>query len=922
MRYARFLPGLIFLSVLFMGCDLLKQPQTSVAELRCEYAIDPHNIDNPAPRFSWIIESEIRGQRQTAYQIHVSKNKTELGKKLKLLWDSGRVESAGATHIEYRGAPLASNSHYFWHVIIWDKDGLPHESRIAEFETAQFSPDDWSAKWIGSGPQKEPRSDHGFFKNPKEQYACEDTVVHDGRSVLLRREISCKESIKRARVFVTGLGFYEFYLNGAKVGDHVQAPAKTNYRKQVLYDTYDVTAQLKKGVNALGIHLGNGWFNPYKKWWRPYRMQWFGAKRAFMQLHVEYQNGATEIFTTDEHWKFAPGPILFNCIYDGEIYDANEEHYGWNAPGFDDSHWKKVNIVEPPGGKLISHVMPAIKVTQEIEPVKMHNPAPGVQVFDLGQNFAGWVRLRMKGEKGTKVQLRFAEDIFADGNIDVTSNEHAKATATYILKGGTSETYEPRFTYFGFKYVEITAEPKLPEIEKVTGCVVHSACEQTGIFECGNDVINKIHRATVWSQRSNMLGFPMDCPQRDERLGWFGDAQVTAEEAIFNFDMPLFYKNWLSGIQSNQDDKTGDIPIISPRPYIWDEGVEWSSTYIVMNWLYYLHYGDTRILEEHFESMERYVQFLDSISSEYILKPGWIGDWGSLVKGWKEGEPVSVPTAFYYWNSTILSKVADVLGKTSEAVAYKALASNIRDAYNRKFFNASTKQYNDGSQMANAFPLFLGIVPEKYRQEVLDNLVADIVEKNDGHLTTGVLGSKYMIEALSLFDRADIGWLLATQTGYPSWSDMVQKYTTMSEFWTLKQSHNHVMTGSIDAFFFKTLAGIHVDEANPGFKKIIIKPFIPDSLDYVKASIKTIRGTIASEWQQTDTELRFNLTIPANSSADVFFPVSGVEKIYENGVKASESEGITHLRSQANFEVFSLASGNYNFTVMKEPNIF
>lgn len=911
MHFLKKILSIILIASAFVACN----SRTTLTQLRCEYAIAPDNLDTPAPRFSWEINATQRGQRQTAYQIRVSDNKSDLQNPSRRRWDSGKIASAASTLIPYQGPPLIRNTHYFWQVTIWDANDQPVESPVAEFQTALLAPADWSAQWIGSGPAIEPRHAQGFFMDRKEELP--DTVIHDGCSLLLRREISCPDDIKRARVFVTGLGFYEFYLNGAKIGDHVLAPAKTNYREQVLYDTYDVTQQLHKGENALGIHLGNGWFNPYKKWWQPYRMQWFGAKRALLQLHVEYENGTDAIFISDQNWKHAPGPVLFNCIYDGEIYDANAEPTGWNAPGFDDRNWLPVNLVEAPGGALVSHVMPPIKITQEMPPVKIYDPAPGVRVYDLGQNFTGWVRLTVKGTQGTQIRLRFAEDIFPDGRIDVTSNEHARATATYILKGDAPETYEPRFTYFGFKYVEITGEPDLPEIENVTGCVVHSACAQTGEFECGNALVNKIHRATTWSQRSNMLGYPMDCPQRDERLGWFGDAQVTAEEALFNFDLPLFYQNWLSGIRLNQHPQTGDIPIISPRPYIWDEGVEWSSTYLVLTWLYYLHFGDTRILAEHYDPMKRYLHFLDSLATGYILKPGWIGDWGSLVPGWQEGEPVSVPTAFYFWNATILAKIATLLDLQADAAHFTGLAENIRQAYHREFFNPETRQYNDGSQMANAFPLFLGIVPVNLQAEVLNNLITDIVVKNNGHLTTGVLGSKYMIEALSQLQRQDIAWRLVTQTGYPSWSDMVEKYTTMCEFWTLKQSHNHVMTGSIDAFFFKYLAGIQVDERYPGFQRVIIRPFVPDSLAFARATIQTVRGKITSGWEQTATEWRLTVKIPANVSAEVSVPAADPAQVFENGVLADKSQGVRFLRAVAGRAVYLVDSGEYVFEVRR-----
>ncbi len=555
----------------------------AITNLKCEYLTSPINIDTHNPHFSWILESNERGQYQKSYQITVSKNKSNQI----LIWDSGKNYSSETSQIEYMGERLESNSQYFWKVKIWDKDDLIYESSVEEFWTAILDSNLWIADWIGADSKTEYFPKQGFFQSVKEQYELPDTVIHNGRSLLLRNEFKCSNNIKNARVFVTGLGFYELYINGERIGDHVLAPAKTNYRKEILYDTYDVTHNLKSEYNAIGIHLGNGWFNPYKKWWQPYRMQWFGAKRLYMQLHIKYENGEEVIITSNDDWKTTEGPVLFNCIYDGEIYDANAELKNWNKFGFDDSNWKKAQKVNSPGGELISHTMPPIRVTQKFEPTKKYYPSPNVTVYDMGQNFTGWVKVTLKGKKGTKLYFQFAEDINDDGSINTTSNEHARAEATYVLKGGNTETYEPKFSYFGFKYVEVTSDGEMPIIEELIGLVTHTDIKNTGVFNCGNETINKIHKATLWSQRSNIIGYPMDCPQRDERLGWFGDVQVTIEEALFNFDTPEFYKNWLSGIKSNQNLETGDIPIISPRPYIWDEGVEWSSTYIILVWKLY-----------------------------------------------------------------------------------------------------------------------------------------------------------------------------------------------------------------------------------------------------------------------------------------------------------------------------------------------
>jgi len=892
----------------------INSKNSRIENLKCEYASSPINIETSKPRFSWIISSKINGQKQTAYQILVSKREDMSNP----IWNSKKVKSSLANQIIYNGEKLESNSKYFWKATIWDKDGTRSESATTNFGTALLDQKDWDAKWIGAGPDKEPNLDRGFLKNIEEQASLIDTIRHDGRSLLLRSEFETKKKIKSANVYVTGLGYYELFLNGNRVGDHVLSPAKTNYSKEVLYDTYDVTTQLKEGKNVFGIHLGNGWFNPYKRWWNEYRMQWFGAKRAILQLHIEYENGQKVKITTDENWKYHRGPVLYNCIYDGEYYDANLESINWSNLNFDDSNWKDIVIMESPKGLLRSQTMQAVKVVQVIDPIKIYKPKPDVHVYDMGQNFAGWAKITIRGEKGTKLHLQFAEEIHEDGSINTTSNEHAKAEATYILKGGGTETYEPKFTFYGFRYVELRSDSELPQIENIQGCVVHSDNERSGQFECGNETINKIHRATVWSQKSNMIGFPLDCPQRDERLGWFGDAQVTAEEAMFNFDMPRFYHNWITGIRKNQNDLTGDIPIISPRPYIIDEGVEWSSTYLIMIWQYYVYYGDKNILHENYDAMKKYLKFLDSEADNHILKQGWIGDWGSLVKDWEEGEPESVPTAFYYWNSKILAKIAEVLEIKEDLDYFSLKAETIKKAYNNRFFNPSKNEYHKGSQMANAFPLYLGLVPEENKGAVLNNLVNDIINKNNGHLTTGVLGSKYMIDALTQEGRADVAYLLATQTGYPSWSDMVEKYTTMSEFWTLNQSHNHVMTGSIDAFFYKTLAGFNLDENYPGCKRIIIKPFIPESLPYVKASIETIQGKVRVQWENSNSKLSLNVELPPNMTGDIYIPVNK-----ETGDSISkelilEDENIRYIDETDKYTHYLVESGVYEFVVKHE----
>jgi alpha-L-rhamnosidase len=901
------------------GCVLLsgyvqgKSPALKFEKMLVEYAEAPINIDATHPRFSWVIASGERNQVQTAYQLLVATSIALLKRNQPDVWNSGRVMSAETIQHELGNNKLKSNSIYYWKVIAWNGMGQRVESPVKKFETAFLNNDEWIGNWIGKGTSLEPLPPQGFYKDIKEQLPGKDSIVQDGRSLLLRREIRLPKTIQSARAYVTGLGLYEFFINGQRVGDHVLSPAKTPYQKYVLYDTYDVTTLLKQGNNALGIHLGNGWYNPYKKWWDTYRMQWFGSKKTIAQILVRFIDGSSTWIKTDNNWRCTPGPILYNCIYDGEVYDANQDHEGWTGGGYNDDDWKQVSVFAKPAAKLVSHTMPAIKVQEIFKPQEINSSKANSRVFDMGQNFAGWARITTKGIKNTLLKLRFAEDIYPNGTLDTTSNEHADATAEYILKGDSIETYETHFSFFGFKYVEISAQNGPLNLLTIEGRAIYSDNQPTGNFECDNLLVNKIHRATVWSQKSNMLGYPMDCPQRDERLGWLGDAQVTADEAMYNFNMALFYQNWLAGIRENQDAATGDIPIISPRPYIRDTGIEWSSTYPVLLWKYYTHYGDKRILAEHYPAMKRFMHFLESQATDFILPSGWIGDWGSMVKGWKEGDPKSIPTAYYYWNATIMAKAAAILRNKTDQAYFKKLTEAIAGKYNAKFLDSNTTSYEDGSQMANAFPLYLGLVPEKMRPRVLDNLVKDVVEKNNTHLTTGVLGTKYMPEALAQLDRADVAWGIINQKTAPSWNDMMRLYTTVCEFWTLKQSKNHVMMGSIDAWFYKYIGGIQPDENYPAFASFIVKPPMLDSLNTVRSRIETISGMIISEWKKERGQFTMKVQVPFNTSATIYIPGKEGGTLTENGWPVNRLKGTAYQGFHGGYHVVHVPSGNYAF---------
>ena len=905
---------LLILSFLLLNCE--NRTVIEFSKLQCEYRENPINLDMAQPRFSWILESEQRGQKQIAYQLIVASSEEKLRQGNGDLWNSGKVESSQSIHISYKGTSLTSNQTAYWKVRVWDKDSTSSEySEPATFSTAILKYTDWQAKWIGKLYHSDPMTESGYYNNQIKLNARGDSTNANPRSLLLRKELDVTKKIIKATAHVTGLGYYEFFINGQIIGDYLLSPAKTLYIKSILYDTFDVTQLLQKDKNTLGIMLGNGWFNPLKKWWS-WHMQWYGDKRAYLQMHIEYADGTSEVVVSDESWKSAPGPVISSCIYDGEIYDATKEIPNWKKPNFNDTSWESADVMESPRGKLMPQAMQAIKRTQILKPKTITNPKPGIYVYDLGQNFSGWVKLSVDGSRGDSVTIEYAENLRRDGLIDKTTNEGAISTDLYILSGNGLEIYEPHFTYHGFRYVQLTGFPGEPTLKNIEGVVVHSAVEQTGVFETSDENLNNIHKATLWSQRSNLMGFPTDCPQRDERLGWMGDAHVTAEEAIDNFNMPLFYQKWLNDVKEGQDIKTGDLPYIAPRPFYENQSdVAWSSGYHLMVWYYYREYGDEQFLEKHYDAMKRYIDFLGSIAKNHILPKDRYGDWLSPNRTgwWKAGIHLSVTTGYYYYVTSIVSKAAKILGNKVDEQFYSNLSSEIKDAYNKKFLDPISKQYEIGSQFANSFPLFLDIVPENDKEAVLNNLVDNIFE-HKGHLSTGILGTKYLMEALWQQNKTDIAYLIASRKDYPGWINMIKDRTTLSENWDPNaRSNNHVMIGSIDSWFYKALAGIDVDDSGPGFEKFNIKPFVPPGITFVKASRETVRGLVSSSWKMDENNFELAIKVPVNSTATVYIPTNSVENVTENGISAKDAEGVSFLHQENEYAVYSVLSGQYNF---------
>jgi len=883
-------------------------PQT----LYCEYSTNPLGIDTTNPRFTWVLESSSRGEIQTAYQVLVSDSIISLYKDVGNIWDSGKVISNESVDIVYNGKKLESDKTYYWKVRVWDREGrVSNWSKIAIFHTGLLNPEDWKAKWIQS-----PNSNNDI-------------------APLFRKEFTLNGSIKEAYLYISGLGYYECYINGVKVGDHVLDPGTTEYNKISLYVTYNVTNLLKVGTNAIGVILGNGWFSPPSDMKGTYKYS--DRPKLIAQLNVKFIDGSALTIITDNSWKTTDSPITYNSIWNGETYDARLEKEGWNMPNYDDSNWSSVEVVSSPTQKLVSQISPPVRIVKTIKPIRITNPIPGVYVFDFGQNFAGWAKLIVRGLRGTRVTLRYAEMLRDDGTIYTDNLRSARATDTYILKGNGTETYEPRFTYHGFRYVEVIGFPGTPTLENLEGKVVHSDVEKIGSFISSDSLINKIQENILWTQLSNLMSIPTDCPQRDERMGWMGDAQLSAEEAIYNFWMPTFYENWVREINVAQREDGAVPDVVPPHWKIYPADPAWGTACVLIPWYLYLYYGDKRVLEESYSCMKNWVDFLTKNSDNYVVeKLGKYGDW---CEPGSTGPPKNTPvdltsTSYYYYDVLILSKVASILGKYDDAIQYFTLAEKIKKAFNDKFFDQDKNQYATGSQTSNLFPLFLNIVPEDKKNAVIENLVNNIMVTHKGHLDTGIIGTKLLADTLTDLGLGNVMYTIATQATYPSWGYWIKLgATTLWERWELinvtgpgMASYNHIMFGSIGKWFYANLAGIQ--PISPSYSKILVKPYPVGNLTWVRASVKTIRGTVSSSWVRNQNVFHLNVTIPCNTLAIVSIPKMQLKNViikensnvvWSNGQFLGNDSGIYRGYEDGDYVSFEVGSGIYSFELTGSP---
>jgi alpha-L-rhamnosidase len=911
--------------------------EVKLTDTKCEYRSNPLGIETARPRLSWVIDSSRRGEAQTAYEILAASSESNLAGGKPDLWDSGKIISTETLGITYAGKPLRSQEKVFWKVRVWDLDGKPSAfSHTATFETALLAPTDWQANWIQS-------PHHSRFK--------EAEAYDDHPAPLLRRQFQLDKKIKSARAYVSGLGYFELRLNGERVGKDVLNPGWTSYAKRVLYSTYDVTAQLKRGENAVGIMLGNGWFNPLPlALWgriRPDNALVTGEPRAMLQLVVEFTDGTTQMICTDENWRTADGPILRNNVYLGEFFDARRELPGWDRAGFDDSQWKKVELArEPSLGPFHAQDAPPIRVTRILKAVKLTEPKPGVFIFDFGQNFAGWSRLHVKGERGTCVRLRSGELLYPDGTLngmtavvgqikdggkDYVYDGHGRPKTAfqldeYILKGKGEEIYTPRFTFHGFRYVEVTGLPGRPTLDSLEGLALNADVQPAGNFECSNDLFNRIQKMVTWTELANLFSVQSDCPAR-EKFGYGGDLAVTSEMGMLNFDMARFYAKAAQDFADAQR-TNGGFTETAPFVGISDQNladdsrvanlgegsgpVDWGVAEPLLAWQLFQYYGDRQVMSENYDAIKRWINLLRSKATDDLLDNG-ISDHESLAP-----KPRYLSgSAAYLQNVKVFAQIAKTLGHADDVAAAESLAKKIKAAFNRQFLHADTGVYDSGSQACQAFALYFGLVPPDELSNALNALVHEITDSHQGHLTTGIFGTKYMLNALTELGRADIAYKIVNQRTFPGWGFMLENgATTLWEHWEFSDniySHDHPMFGSVSEWFYKALAGIKPAPDAVGFDKIIIAPQPVGDLKWTKASYDSVRGKIISDWRRSEGKFYLHAKIPVGATATVVLPSKINSLIIEGGRDLAHVPEIKIQHSAPDKVFLAVPSGEYHF---------
>lgn len=912
-----------------LTATLQAQVDFSVSHLTCEQEENPLGIENLHPRFSWQAHAISRNFVQTAYQVVVADTPEALlpEDEKKKLWDSGKVNSSESVLVPYRGKPLKSNTTYYWQVRIWNKSGqVSSWSTIQQFRMGLLTVSDWkNADWIALEPDKTGELVTTGIHGPLVQNKLGDTKIGMYQLPLLRKEFQLKKPLRHATAYISGLGQFEMFLNGKKVGANFLDPGWTKYDKCALYVSFDVKEQLQNGANAIGVMLGNGFYNiPRERYYK--MLASYGAPKMIMKLFLEYEDGSTQVITSDKTWKATGGPITYSSIYGGEDYDAGKEPEGWMQPGFKDKKWKDVLVVNN-RIPLLSQRSTPLEIRQKLPAVQIFQNEKGDWVYDLGQNFSGVVKLTVKATGNQTVKLYPAELLNPDKSVNQSASG-APYYFSYTAKGKETESWQPQFTYYGFRYVQIEgAVPqgkenpsKLPEIVELAGLHTCNSAAEVGHFTCSNPLYNKIYDLIDWAIRSNMASVFTDCPHR-EKLGWLEESHLMQYSIQYRYQVARLYEKIMNDIRSTQADN-GMVPTIAPELVEFEGGFkdtpEWGSAFIIIPWYVYLWYGNKDLFSEYYPDMQWYIDYLSSRADNHIVAYG-LGDWFDIGPN-SPGEAQLTSngvtaTAIYYYDVRIMEKISRLLGHEQNAEKYKKLAGEIKNAFNEKFFDKTTLKYDRNSQAANAVALYMDLVEPQYKEQVLLNLKEDIRARENA-LTAGDVGYRYVLRALEENNASDIIYDMNSKYDVPGYGwQLAHGATALTESWQAYGfvSNNHCMLGHLMEWLFSGVGGIRQAQESVAFKNIVIKPEPVGDITSARTSYASPYGLIRCEWETTSSEFDLYVEIPANTQATVHIPCPDLKRITESGLPVWQRHEFEVLRQTKDEVVLKLGSGNYTF---------
>jgi len=915
---------------LLAECIAISYSQTdlSVVNLKCEYEINPIGIETKQPRLSWQLKASLRNQLQSAYQILVADSPDQLATDKGNIWDSKKVKSDQSIQIEYKGVPLQSAKKYFWKVKIWNQSEVASNwSDISSWQMGLMTPADWeNARWI-SMPELDESKYAGMDKK----------AIHEKTKNLLpqfRKSFEVTKSIKNATAFISGLGNFDLHLNGQKVGDHFLDPGWTNYEKYVYYITFNITNLLAKNSNVVGMMLGNGFYNvPPGRYRKADLVTMHGLPKMICKVLIEYEDGTSQVINSDSTWKVTRSPITYGTVYGGEDYDATMEKEGWDNVGFNDSGWQQAAIVKG-NNDLRSQRIDPNKIMEILKPVKIFITQQGKWVYDLGQNASGIVQLAVQGKTGKIVRVVPGELLDIDGAVTQRATG-SPYYFTYKLKGKGIETWQPQFSYYGFRYVQLEGgvpegqmnPDSLPVVKALTGLHTRNSAERIGNFWCSNELFNKTYTLINWGIKSNMASVITDCPHR-EKLGWLEQTHLMGASIQYNYDIARTFTKTINDMKSCQLDN-GLVPSIAPeycifndrngQPNMFRTSPEWGSAYIILPWYMYQWYGDQRLLAENYDGMKKYMEYLEEKANNNDIISFGLGDWydlGPQHPGPSQLTSLGVTgTATWYYDVNIMTNIAKLLGKKDDVAKYSKLSKEIKNAFNQTYFKKDSFLYDRNSQTANAMAIYMGLVEPQNKDKVLNSLVKDIRGRNNA-LTAGDIGYRYVLRVLEDAGKSDVIFDMNSRTDVPGYGYQIkQGATALTESWQALRnvSNNHLMLGHLMEWFYSGLAGIGQEDNSVAYKNIVIKPEIVGDINEAKASFMSPYGIIKSEWKKQGGTFGLNVEIPANTAATIYLPVIGKALVSESGKPIGKD--IQFLRKENGRLLYKVGSGVYSFQV-------